>query len=181
MNEKNDVFPNKCLFHAPPEITAEFVDNLMTRIDLLPRAEDTIFMDTMKSRYSYDIHYIKDAINELRRSNQYQQAIQASEKYLEHFPDDLEILFSLGNMHLERGNIVQSEKSFKKIVELYYENAYAWYNLAKIYEIQGLWQFEAFCLQQAKNFGYQIDEIRLARLLLKGVPIDPFTDNVHWE
>nr|MDO8086115.1 tetratricopeptide repeat protein [Candidatus Sigynarchaeum springense]MDO8119655.1 tetratricopeptide repeat protein [Candidatus Sigynarchaeota archaeon] len=181
INEDNAVLPNKIVFRTRPKITAEFVDDLMSRIELLPRDEDTVFMDTMKSRYSYDINYIKEAINELHRSNHYKQTIQACEMYLEHFPDDLEILFVLGNLHFERGNIVQSEAAFKKILEMYYENAYAWYNLAKTYEIRGLWQLEAFCLQQAKTFGYRIDEIRLARLLIKGVPIDPFTDNVHWQ
>jgi tetratricopeptide (TPR) repeat protein len=181
MNEDNKPIPNNIVFRPHVELTGEAVDDLMTRIELLPRAEDTVFMDTMKSRYSYEINFIKEAINELHRSNQYQRTIQAYEKFLEHFPDDLEILFELGNLHLERGNIVQSEATLKKILENYYENAYAWHNLARVYEIKGLGQFEGFCLQQAKTFGYPVDEIRLARLMLKGIPVDPFTDNVQWE
>ncbi|MBN2153866.1 MAG: tetratricopeptide repeat protein [Candidatus Lokiarchaeota archaeon] len=177
----SDAAPYGIAFSPRPKITAEYVDDLMTRIDMLPKTEEAVFMDTLKSRYSYDIRYIKEAINELHRSQHYQEAIRACEKFLTHFPDDLEVLFEMGNFFLERGNIVQSETMFKRIIEMYYENAYAWHNLARIYEIRGLWQYEAFCLQQAKNFGYPVDEIRLARFLIRGVPVDPFTDNVHWE
>jgi tetratricopeptide (TPR) repeat protein len=181
MNENNKPIPNSIVFHPRPKLTAESVDDLMTKIEQLPGSDDTVFMDTMKSRYSYEISYIKEAINALHKSNQYQPTVQACEKYLEHFPDDLEILFELGNIYLEKGNLGQSEITFKKILELYYDNAYAWHNLARVYEIKGLGQFEAFCLQKAKVFGYPVDEIRLARLMIKGIPVDPFTDNVQWE
>ncbi len=181
MNENNKPIPNSIVFRPRLKLTAESVDDLMTKIELLPRGDDIVFMDTTKSRYSYEINYIKEAINALHKSNQYQATIKACEKYLEHFPEDLEILFELGNFHLEKGNLGQSEATFKKILEIYYDNAYAWHNLARVYEIKGLGQFEAFCLQKAKTFGYPVDEIRYARLMIKGVPIDPFTDNVQWE
>jgi tetratricopeptide (TPR) repeat protein len=181
MNEENKPIPNSIVFHSHPKLTAVSVNDLMTKIELLPSGEDTVFMDTMKSRYSYEISYIKEAINALHKSNQYQPTIKACEKYLEHFPDDLEILFELGNFHLERGNLGQSEATFKKILEIYYDNAYAWHNLARVYEVRGLGQFEAFCLQKARSFGYPVDEIRLARLMIKAIPVDPFMANAQWE
>ncbi len=181
MNEDTKPIPNSIVFHPRPKLTAESVDDLMAKIEQLPSSEDAVFMDTMKSRYSYDISFIKEVINSLHKSQQYQPTVQACEKYLAHFPDDLEILFELGNIHLERGNLGPSEATFKKILEIYYDNAYAWYNLARVYEIRGLGQFEAFCLQKARSFGYPVEEIRLARLMIKGIPVDPFTDNVQWE
>ncbi|NMC06783.1 MAG: tetratricopeptide repeat protein [Candidatus Lokiarchaeota archaeon] len=181
MNENNKPIPNTVVFHAPPKLTGDAISDLIDKIDALPKNEDSIFLDSMKSRFSYEIAYIKEAINELHRSRQYQKLVEVCTRFLEHFPDDLEILFELGNTHMEQGNIVQAEASFRKIIEMYYENAYAWHNLAKVYQIKGLAQFESFCLQKARDFGYEVDEARLGSLLLRGIPVDPFTDNVQWE
>ncbi|MBN2154389.1 MAG: tetratricopeptide repeat protein, partial [Candidatus Lokiarchaeota archaeon] len=103
-----------------------------------------------------------------------EQAIRVYSAYVDYFPEDFEALFNLGFCHRELGNYRESEEIFMRIIELFYDNAYAWYNLSVIYSITTEGDKEAYCLQKAREFGYAVDVNRLSRLLVTYAPKNPF-------
>ncbi|MEX2727177.1 MAG: tetratricopeptide repeat protein [Candidatus Sigynarchaeum springense] len=117
---------------------------------------------------------IKRVALALYNNTQYEQAIQIYSTFLDFFPEDFEALFNLGFCYRELGNYKDSEDMFKRIIELFYDNAYAWYNLSVIYSFTTEGDKEAYCLQRAREFGYVVDLNRLSRLLVAYTPKNPF-------
>ncbi len=117
---------------------------------------------------------IKRLALDLYNNTQYEQSIQVYSALLDYFPEDFEALFNIGFCYRELGNYKESEAMFKRIVELFYDNAYAWYNLSVIYSITTEGDKEAYCLQRAREFGYAVDVNRLSRLLVSYTPKNPF-------
>jgi len=117
---------------------------------------------------------IKRVALDLYNNTQYEQAIQIYSAFVDFFPEDFEALFNLGFCYRELGNYKDSEIMFKRIIELFYDNAYAWYNLSVIYSLTTEGDKEAYCLQRAREFGYVVDITRLSRLLVTYTPKNPF-------
>ncbi len=117
---------------------------------------------------------IKRVALDLYNNTQYEQAVQIYTTFVDYFPEDFEALFNLGFCHRELGNYKESEAMFKRIVELFYDNAYAWYNLSVIYSLTTEGDKEAYCLQRAREFGYAVDVNRLSRLMVTYTPKNPF-------
>jgi tetratricopeptide (TPR) repeat protein len=117
---------------------------------------------------------IKRAALSLYNNTQYEQAAMIYSSFVEYFPEDFEALFNLGFCHRELGNYKDAEGMFKRIIELFYDNAYAWYNLSMIYSITTEGDKEAYCLQRAREFGYAVDVNRLSRLMVTYTPKNPF-------
>jgi tetratricopeptide (TPR) repeat protein len=117
---------------------------------------------------------IKRVALDLYNNTQYEQAVLIYSAFTDYFPEDFEALFNLGFCHRELGNYRESETMFKRIVELFYDNAYAWYNLSVIYSLTTEGDKEAYCLQRAREFGYAVDVNRLSRLMVTYTPKNPF-------
>ena len=117
---------------------------------------------------------IKKIALALYESAQYEQALMIYSTLLDYFPEDLEALFNAGFCQRELGEYPESENTFKRIIELFYDNAYAWHNLALIYAITNEGDKEVYCMQKAREFGYAIDFQLLARLVIHFTPRNPF-------
>jgi len=117
---------------------------------------------------------IKKAALALYESAQYEQALMIYSTLLDSFPEDLEALFNIGFCQREMNNFHESENTFKHIIELFYDNAYAWHNLALIYAITNEGDKEVYCLQKARDFGYFVDNQLLSHLALSFTPRNPF-------
>jgi tetratricopeptide (TPR) repeat protein len=117
---------------------------------------------------------IKRVALDLYNNTQYEQAISIYSAFIGYFPEDYEALFNTGFCHRELGNYKESEVMFMRIIELFYDNAYAWYNLSMIYSITTEGDKEAYCLQRAREFGYAVDVNRLSRLMVTYAPKNPF-------
>ena len=105
---------------------------------------------------------------------QYHDAIKIYKRYLDVLPEDFEALFNLGFCYRELDKFEESANTFMKILEVYYDNAYAWYNLGIIYAIIGDGEKELYALQRARDFGYVVDFQRLSRLAASYTPKNPF-------
>nr|MDO8108703.1 tetratricopeptide repeat protein [Candidatus Sigynarchaeota archaeon] len=117
---------------------------------------------------------IKKLAHSLYENAQYEQSVIIYSTFLTYFPEDFESLFNVGFCQREIGNFKESEKIFKRIIELFYDNGYAWYNLALIYAITNEGDKEAYCLQKARDFGYAVDINRLSRLSVTYEKKNPF-------
>jgi tetratricopeptide (TPR) repeat protein len=104
----------------------------------------------------------------------YVDAISLYKSYVEVFTEDIEALFNLGFCYREINELSEAEAMFKRILELFYDNAYCWFNLAVIYELTNDGPKELYCLQKARDFGYDVDVMRLSRLAVAFVPKNPF-------
>jgi tetratricopeptide (TPR) repeat protein len=160
-------------------VTGDEVDKVLQQLDALPSKEEIHAIQGVEDRFSYEITYAKQAAHDAYVSKQYENAIKICNKFLGRFPDDLEILFTLGfsyhdstvENHLELAEVV-----FKLILESYYDNAYAWFNLAMIYQELNAFDKEIFCLKRALSFGYPADNARIELLVADYKPVDPFAD-----
>lgn len=130
--------------------------------------------DDAAARAKATVAKIKRVALDLYNNTQYEQAINIYTTLLVYFPEDFEALFNLGFCHRELGNYKDAEETFKHIIELFYDNAYAWYNLSVIYGITTEGAMEAYCLQRAREFGYAVDINRLSRLMVSFTPKNPF-------
>jgi len=117
---------------------------------------------------------IKKIALALYESAQYEQSLLIYSTFLDYFTEDLEALFNIGFCEREIGNFYESEKTFKYIIELFYDNAYAWHNLALIYAITNEGDKEVYCLQKAGEFGYAADIQLLSHLSSSFTPKNPF-------
>ena len=117
---------------------------------------------------------IKRTTHRLYENAQYEQALTIYGLIMSYFPEDFEVLFNTGFCYREMGNYPEGEAIFKRIIELFYDNAYAWYNLSLIYAFSNQGDKEAYCLEKAREFGYIIDINRLSRLNLAYTQKNPF-------
>lgn len=152
------------------------VENVLQKIDTLPSLEELHLIEGVQQRFSYEIDYAKKAAQDLYASKQYDSTIKICRKFLGRFPDDLEILFTLGFSYHDSGDLELAKAAFKLILESFYENAYAWFNLATIYEQLNEYSKELFCLKRALAFGYPADNARIEELAKDYTPVDPFAD-----
>ncbi|HME53478.1 MAG TPA: tetratricopeptide repeat protein [Candidatus Lokiarchaeia archaeon] len=152
------------------------VEKIIQKIDSLPTLEELHLIEGVQERFSYEIAHAKQAAQDLYASKQYENTIKICRKYLERFPEDLEMLFTLGFSYHDSGNIELAEAAFKLILESFYENAYAWFNLATIYQQLNDYSKELFCLKRALAFGYPADNARIEELANDYTPVDPFAD-----
>jgi tetratricopeptide (TPR) repeat protein len=160
-------------------VTGDEVDKVLQRIDALPSREELHAIQGVEERFSYEITYAKQAAHDAYVSKQYENAIKICNKFLGRFPDDLEILFTLGFSYhdsTEQNHLELAEVAFKLILESYYENGYAWFNLAMIYQELSEYDKELFCLKRALSFGYPADNARIELLVADYKPVDPFAD-----
>jgi tetratricopeptide (TPR) repeat protein len=120
------------------------------------------------------IAMIKQETQFLYEHAHYEQALTIYTMFLRYFPDDLEVLFNSGFCLREMQNYAEAETTFKHIIDVFYDNAYAWYNLALIYALTNDEDKETYCLQKASEFGYHVNTSRLYSLNLTHVPKNPF-------
>ena len=155
-------------------VTVDEVGKVLQKLDALPSMEDLHAIEGVEERFSYEIAYAKQAAHDAYVSKQYENAIKICNKYLGRFPDDLEMLFTLGFSYHDSGDLELTEVAFKLILESYYENAYAWFNLATVYQQMNENDKELFCLMRAFEFGYPADVARIELLGVDHKPADPF-------
>lgn len=124
---------------------------------------------------------VKEKIARIKQETQllyehahYEQALTIYTMLLRFFPDDLEALFNCGFCLREMQSYAEAETTFKHVIDVYYDNAYAWYNLALIYALTNDEDKETYCLQKASEFGYPVNNSRLYNLTLMHVPKNPF-------
>ncbi|HME55286.1 MAG TPA: tetratricopeptide repeat protein [Candidatus Lokiarchaeia archaeon] len=135
-------------------------------------SNETVKGDTSKMKEV--LAKIKRVTHGLYENAQYEQAVTIYTQILNYFPEDFEALFNTGFCYREMGNYKDGEKIFKRIIELFYDNAYAWYNLSLIYALTNEGDKESYCLQKAREFGYVVDINRLSRLNLTYAQKNPF-------
>ena len=72
-----------------------------------------------------------------RTRDQYQQAVALLEKELKDEPDNENLLFTLGQLHLRFQAIPEASKYLKRTIQLKPGHAEAWYNLSRVEQLQG--------------------------------------------
>ena len=176
--------------HEPPEDAASRAENVESepRETLTEQELGSLVMQILELRKSVGIEAaasneprlqealttIKKTAQALYESAQYEQSLLLYSTILTYFPEDLEALFNTGFCQRELGDFHDSEATFKHIIELFYDNAYAWHNLALIYEVTGEGDKELYCLRKAREFGYFVDFQHVASLELQVAARNPF-------
>jgi tetratricopeptide (TPR) repeat protein len=155
-------------------LSSQEIDALVVEIKALGKSADDDATSRADPRLQESVTKIKKIAQGLYESAQYEQALLLYSAFVDHFPEDLESLFTIGFCHRELANFEESEKIFKHIIELFYDNAYAWHNLALLYAITGEGDKELYCLRKTREFGYFVDVHHLASLELQVVARNPF-------
>ncbi len=112
----------------------------------------------------------------LYNDGRYDDASKVFKAVREHVPEDLQVAFYIGFSYRESGSLEPAATTFKEIIEGFYDNAYAWFNLSVIYAQMGDSPSELYCLKKAQEFGYRVDIERLSRLAVTYLPNNPFGD-----
>lgn len=72
-----------------------------------------------------------------RTRDQYQVAVALLEKELKDEPENENLLFTLGQLHLRFQSIPEASKYLKRTIQLKPGHAEAWYNLSRVEQLQG--------------------------------------------
>src|SRR5271157_149729 len=155
-------------------LTEQELGNLVMQILELRKSVKNEAVASDDLRLQEALTTIKKTAQALYESAQYEQSLLLYSTILTYFPEDLEALFNTGFCQRELGDFHDSETTFKHIIELFYDNAYAWHNLALIYAMTGEGDKELYCLRKAREFGYFVDFHHTASLELKFIARNPF-------
>ncbi|MBD3185365.1 tetratricopeptide repeat protein [Candidatus Bathyarchaeota archaeon] len=156
------------------QLQPEAIERITAEITALPDIED----DDCEGDKD---QYIKNMLTKYKRmakvlydNAEYAGALALYQAILQVDPEDFESLFTQGFAYRELEEYENAISSFKRILELFYDNGYAWYCLAVVYALLNKGAEELYCLKKAKLFGYDVDISRLSRLALTYIAKNPF-------
>ncbi|MHA1791578.1 MAG: tetratricopeptide repeat protein [Promethearchaeota archaeon] len=183
----DDIWPGPWQIYSHDNFENYFFQKDVPLEDMTDDVVEKIVLDLMRmsikkdamsklelSKIEKQVSYYKRVAMALYENAEYSRAIKIFNSLLKHDSRDIKVMFLLGFSYREIGKFKLAENLFKKIIELYYDNAYAWYCLAVIYALTSNGPKELYCLQKARDFGYDIDIARLSRLGLAYQSINPF-------
>ena len=174
--------PYNTRIEPPVKLSPDQVEEVIQKVENLPAVDDAESTTNAEPQNMEEIRHFKQLAHGLYEARRFNDAIKLCNAFLERVPEDLEMLFTVGFCYRDSGDLEDAEAAFKHILELYYDNAYAWNNLAIVYNKKHEEEHELFCLLKARDFGYKVDYPRLADLLSLCNPKDPFAeDTLEWD
>ncbi|MHA1681418.1 MAG: tetratricopeptide repeat protein, partial [Promethearchaeota archaeon] len=150
------------------------IEKIIAEIKSLENFADLESNDDVQEKLKKELNKYKEMAKRLYENADYKTAIKLYAEILEINPEDFEALFNTGFCFREMEIFPLAASAFKKILELYYDNAYAWYCLSVIYAQTSEGAKELYCLQKARDFGYPVDFQRLSRLAMTYIGKNPF-------